>query len=212
MLESAGTVTEGSGAMCTSTSGDLFRSSTSGGLSRRGFLVGLGISSAAALLAACGTSATAGTSAPAQGAPPSATQAAASGAASGAKVKDLLPTYVAYPNAPKAELPSTGPGIDDAYTAFPAQPFKSVQETPGRGGDINVVSGSAWPPYTPADQNPRTADQPGHHTRGHARQPGRHYRAGLRTQPAGDVGQTTVDAGPAEPVVSAGASFRVTWW
>jgi putative aldouronate transport system substrate-binding protein len=56
--------------------------------------------------------------------------------------------------APKADLPSTGPGIDDAWINFPKQAFKSVQETPGRGGDVSVVSGSAWPPFTPADQNP----------------------------------------------------------
>src|SRR5262249_11698879 len=70
------------------------------------------------------------------------------------KLSSLLPTYVPYQTTLKADLPSTGKGIDDAWSKFPAQPFKSVQEAPGRGGDINIVSGSAWPPYTPPDQNP----------------------------------------------------------
>jgi putative aldouronate transport system substrate-binding protein len=142
--------------MRTSTSGDLFQSSSRGGLSRRRFLAGASIAGVSALVAACSApapSGSSGASAPGQGAP-SATQATANGA----KLTDLLPAYIPYANAPKAELPSTGPGVDDAYTTFPKQPFKSVQDTPGRGGDVNIVSGSAWPPYTPADQNPMLAE------------------------------------------------------
>jgi putative aldouronate transport system substrate-binding protein len=118
---------------------------------------GLAILSGTGLLAACSAGAPATPSAP-QSAPASANTSAgaqSSGAASGtAKLADLLPKYIPNPQAPKADLPSTGPGIDDAWTNFPKQAFKSVTDTPGRGGDVNVVSGSAWPPYTPADQNP----------------------------------------------------------
>jgi putative aldouronate transport system substrate-binding protein len=119
------------------------------GVSRRAFLRisgGLAVIGASALLSACSTASPSG---PAAGAPPSAT----SGATGAAKLKDILPAYIAA-QGPKPDLPSTGPGIDDAYTSFPKQTFRSVQEPPGRGGDITVVSGSAWPPYTPADQNP----------------------------------------------------------
>lgn len=108
-------------------------------MDRRAFLR-VAVIGTAGLLAAC--------SAPAPSTPASApTQ-------SSAKAASVLPTYIPVVNGPKADLPSTGQGIDDAWTSFPKQTFKSVTETPGRGGDVNIVSGSAWPPYTPADQNP----------------------------------------------------------
>jgi putative aldouronate transport system substrate-binding protein len=125
-------------------------------VSRRSFLRFSGALLAmtgARLLAACGTPAAPSQTAPSAGS--ANTTPATSGAAqSTTKLANLLPTYIPNAQAPKADLPSTGPGIDDAWTSFPKQAFKSVTETPGRGGDINIVSGSAWPPYTPADQNP----------------------------------------------------------
>ena len=135
--------------MGTSTGGD--SSLTSGsGCDRRAFLRltgGVMAVGVAGLLGACSQ---AGPSAPATG-PVAGTTPAAAG---GAKLANLLPTYIPAAGAPKADLPSTGPGIDDAWINFPKQAFKSVHDTPGRGGDVSVVSGSAWPPYTPADQNP----------------------------------------------------------
>lgn len=66
----------------------------------------------------------------------------------------VLPTYVAA-QGPKPDLPSTGPGVDDAYLSFPKTTlYKAVQQPPGRGGDVNVLSLSFYPPFTPLEQNP----------------------------------------------------------
>lgn len=80
-------------------------------------------------------------------------------AAAGGNVKSLLPTYVA-PNLPfKADLPGDPTkGIDDGYLTFPANPYQSVTASVGSGKDIHVFSGSAWPPFTPLDQNPVIAE------------------------------------------------------
>src|SRR5262245_8198794 len=109
---------------------------------------------ASGLLAACGVQAPTAQQAPATVAPAAPAPATSGAAQPAAKVANLLPTYVANTQGPKPEMPSTGPGIDDAWLTFPQEPFKSVTDTPGRGGEITVVSGSAWPPYTPKDQNP----------------------------------------------------------
>jgi putative aldouronate transport system substrate-binding protein len=120
----------------------------------------------AGLLAACSQgapaapsgAAPAATTAPAQ-ATGAATSAPTVSAAAGGKVKSVLPTYIA-PNLPfKADLPGdASKGIDDAYLTFPASPYQSVTDTVGTGKDINVFSGSAWPPFTPLDQNPVIAE------------------------------------------------------
>jgi len=126
-------------------------------LSRRSFLrisAGLAVAGASGLLAACGQPAPSlQQQAPATVAPskPSATSGAGQPVA---KIASLLPTYIPNTQGPKPDLPSPGPGIDDAWLTFPAEPFKSVPDVPGRGGEITVVSGSAWPPFTPKDQNP----------------------------------------------------------
>jgi putative aldouronate transport system substrate-binding protein len=65
-----------------------------------------------------------------------------------------LPTYIAA-KGPKPDLPSTGPGVDDGYLAFPrASLYKSVQQPPGEGGDVSVLTLSYYPPFTPLEQNP----------------------------------------------------------
>ena len=122
-------------------------------VSRRAFLWasgGVAVAGASGLLAACGTTAPG----PAQQAPANVSTPPTSIAGSTTRLANLLPGYIPNTQAPKADLPSPGPGIDDAWTSFPKQPFKSVTDTPGRGSDVNIVSGSAWPPFTPADQNP----------------------------------------------------------
>jgi putative aldouronate transport system substrate-binding protein len=130
----------------------------------------------AGLLAACGPAgapaapagqAPASTPAAAQsgGAPstaPTTVRAAAAppvSAAAGGNVKSILPTYIP-PTLPfKADLPGDpAKGIDDGYLKFPANPYQSVTETVGTGKDVNVFSGSAWPPFTPLDQNPVIAE------------------------------------------------------
>ncbi|HEY1298310.1 MAG TPA: hypothetical protein VGJ60_34955 [Chloroflexota bacterium] len=135
-------------------------------LDRRAFLLaggGLGVAGIGVLLAACGTTApatspsTSGQPTAASAAPTSSgaasTSAKPTGAAAG-NVKSVLPTYVAFQLPFKADVPSPAPGIEDAWTKFPAAPFKSVQETPGTGSQVTLFSGTFWPPYTPPEQNP----------------------------------------------------------
>ncbi len=140
-------------------------SSPERGVSRRTFLRGttgavlVGTAGLSVLLNACGESAATAPSSAAGAAPSTAGAAAPStsglaGAPTAKTVKSVLPTYNPIKLPFKADFPSTGVGIDDAYTSFPKTPFKSVTDVPGTGSTINVVSGSAWPPYTPADQNP----------------------------------------------------------
>ena len=114
--------------------------------SRRTFLRSAGGFAVLGVLAACTSPAPPTTGGP--GAAPPAPGGAVT------KTANLLPAYVPVVGPQKPDLPSTGPGIDEAWINFPKQTFKSVQDTPGTGKDISIVSGSAWPPYTPADQNP----------------------------------------------------------
>ncbi|MBV8714555.1 MAG: hypothetical protein JOZ65_05760 [Chloroflexi bacterium] len=123
-------------------------------LPRRAFLRAsgaLGIAGIGLLLAACGSPApsAAPTSAAPAAAAPKPTGAAASGNA-----KSILPTYVPFQLPFKADVPSPAAGIEDAWTKYPATPFKSVTETPGTGSNVTLFSGTFWPPYTPAEQNP----------------------------------------------------------
>jgi putative aldouronate transport system substrate-binding protein len=133
---------------------------------------GVALAGSAGLLAACGPSAapapaaqsgaaTASTPATANAAPTVRAAGAAPtvSAAAGGNVKNVLPTYVA-PTLPfKADLPGDpAKGIDDGYLTFPANPYQSVTDTVGTGKDVTVFSGSAWPPFTPLDQNPVIAE------------------------------------------------------
>jgi hypothetical protein len=102
-------------------------------LSRRSFLrisAGLAVVSASGLLAACGTQAPTAQQAPATVAPAAPAPATSGAAQPVAKVANLLPAYVPNTQGPKPDLPSTGPGIDDAWLTFPQEPFKSVTDTP----------------------------------------------------------------------------------
>jgi putative aldouronate transport system substrate-binding protein len=79
------------------------------------------------------------------------TAAAASGTIVGG-VK--LPTFIPA-KGPKPDLPSTGPGVDDGYLAFPrGSLYKSVSQAPGKGSEVSVLTLSYYPPFTPVDQNP----------------------------------------------------------
>jgi putative aldouronate transport system substrate-binding protein len=65
-----------------------------------------------------------------------------------------LPSYIPA-KGPKPDLPSTGPGVDDGYLAFPrASLYKSVPQPPGKGSDVSVLTLSYYPPFTPLEQNP----------------------------------------------------------
>jgi putative aldouronate transport system substrate-binding protein len=97
------------------------------------------------LLAACGPSAPA-TSAGSAG-------SSGASASSGGKVK--LPTYVALPNLPSADLPGTPDGlIAPGYQRYPSNLIKSVPQPPGKGGEVNALTSSLSTAPTPLDNNP----------------------------------------------------------
>jgi putative aldouronate transport system substrate-binding protein len=82
----------------------------------------------------------------------SATKSGAS-ASAGGKVK--LPTYVALPNLPAADLPGTPDGLlAPGYQRYPANLIKSVPQPPGKGGDVNALTASLSTAPTPMDSNP----------------------------------------------------------
>jgi putative aldouronate transport system substrate-binding protein len=100
------------------------------------------------VLSACTSAST--TSAPATPASAGATPgtAAAGAPASG------LPTFVASTGGPKPDLPSTGPGIDDGFTNYPANPTKSEPAAaPGAASTVSAYALAYYPPPTPIDQN-----------------------------------------------------------
>src|SRR5712691_10570904 len=58
-----------------------------------------------------------------------------------------LPTYIPA-KGPKPDLPSTSPGVDDGYLAFPrGSLYKSVQQAPGKGSEVSVLTLSYYPPF-----------------------------------------------------------------
>jgi len=123
-------------------------------------LLGGGVLGAPSLLAACTSPAP---SAPTLVAPPARTPPAptsvatpvAAQAASGTTIGGVrLPTYIPA-KGPKPDLPSTGPGVDDAYLSFPkASLYKSVQQPPGKASEVSVLTLSYYPPFTALEDNP----------------------------------------------------------
>jgi len=52
------------------------------------------------------------------------------------------------------DLPGSADGlIDPAFVNYPANPARSVADTPGRGGDVNVTTWTTSAPPTPMDSN-----------------------------------------------------------
>jgi len=64
-----------------------------------------------------------------------------------------LPSYIPFTGGARADLPSTGPNVSDAYISYPADPAKVNSETPGRGGEVTTHVGAYYPPSTPLDHN-----------------------------------------------------------
>src|SRR5258708_1862307 len=57
---------------------------------------------------------------------------------SGSKVK--LPSSVALPDLPKADLPGTPDGLlAPGYQRYPSNLIKSVPQPPGKGGEVNAL-------------------------------------------------------------------------
>jgi putative aldouronate transport system substrate-binding protein len=67
--------------------------------------------------------------------------------------KGTLPAYVPGVG-PKPDLSPSDAGIQAAYLTYPANRVKSVQRTPGSGGDVTAIASLIGAPPTPVDQNP----------------------------------------------------------
>src|SRR3954453_22267428 len=63
-----------------------------------------------------------------------------------------LPTYPPYGGV-KADLPAADNGIDPAFFTFPQSLAKSVNETPGSGGEVTAVTILTQNAPTPVEQN-----------------------------------------------------------
>jgi len=61
-----------------------------------------------------------------------------------------LPSYVALPNLPPADLPGTPDGLlAPGYQRYPSNLIKSVPLPPGKGGDVNGLTASLSTAPTP---------------------------------------------------------------
>ncbi|MBV9599899.1 MAG: hypothetical protein JOZ87_23995 [Chloroflexi bacterium] len=131
-------------------------------ISRRSFLrVGAGALAlgGVTLLAACApnTPAPQGTSAPAapppQPAPTSAPATVAPAAARPASSAVQLPTHVPLAGI-KPDVPASDDGLLDAgFVNYPANPLKTVQDTPGSSSEITAVTWTTGAPPTPMESN-----------------------------------------------------------
>jgi putative aldouronate transport system substrate-binding protein len=102
-------------------------------MSRRAFLSAL---VAVPVLAACGSTAV----------------PASPSTASGANGALKLPAYVPVSTI-KPDLPSPGEGVEAGYLAYPANPVKAVAQTPGSGGDVDVMVWNPGGAFAPLDQS-----------------------------------------------------------
>jgi putative aldouronate transport system substrate-binding protein len=80
--------------------------------------------------------------------PPVATSAGKTGNAS------VLPAYVAFPNKPPPEYPSTGDPYLDGYDNFPKNPTKSISGAVGSNSSVTAMTIGLFPPPTPFENNP----------------------------------------------------------
>jgi len=88
-------------------------------------------------------------------APTSPASSASGGGTSAAGGRVKLPTYVALPNLPPAEMPGSPDGLlAPGYERYPAKLITSVPTPPGKGGEVNALTVSLSPAPTPLDANP----------------------------------------------------------
>jgi putative aldouronate transport system substrate-binding protein len=67
---------------------------------------------------------------------------------------DPFPKYAPVANAPRPDFQLDDQRYDLGFDNYPQNPYKSVTEAPGRGGNVNVLVANYFPPPTPFDQNP----------------------------------------------------------
>lgn len=121
------------------------------GTSRRAFLqmgaqVALGGVIGLPLLSACSSVGSPGGTSGS----PSTSKASGSGSSAAAL---RLPAYVPV-QAAKPDFPPSVDGVDPAYATYPKNLFKAVAQTPGQGGDVEVLTQILVSPPPPVDQNP----------------------------------------------------------
>jgi putative aldouronate transport system substrate-binding protein len=118
----------------------------------------VGTAGASLLLSACQPQAAppAGQSSASSGSSAPASSGTSSGSNAPAKTAgaDPFPKYAPVANAPKPDYQFDDPRFDVGFDNYPQNPFKSVTEAPGRGGDVNVLVANYFPPPTPFEQNP----------------------------------------------------------
>jgi putative aldouronate transport system substrate-binding protein len=86
---------------------------------------------------------------------PSGGAPASTGAAPGsAKPSSILPTYIAFPNKPKPDYPSSGDPYMDGYENFPRNPAKALSGEVGSGSTVTAMTIGLFPPPTPYENNP----------------------------------------------------------
>jgi putative aldouronate transport system substrate-binding protein len=93
------------------------------------------------LLDACAPSATSGGGAPA-------------GASAAKPSGSVIPSYVSFPNKPRAEYPSSGDPYMDGYDNYPKNPAKAVSGEIGAGSTVTAMTIGLFPPPTPFENNP----------------------------------------------------------
>jgi putative aldouronate transport system substrate-binding protein len=90
------------------------------------------------------------------GAPPASAPAAGAAskpAAAAAGGRVVLPTRIPL-EVIKPDLPASADGlIYPGFITYPANPIKTVTDTPGRGGEATVMTSTTLPPPTPLEQN-----------------------------------------------------------
>lgn len=65
----------------------------------------------------------------------------------------VLPSYSPFPG-PPPDYPGSAEGIQPAYASFPKTQIKSVQASPGRGGEVTAFTTTITSPPPPLEQNP----------------------------------------------------------
>src|SRR6202023_1597809 len=75
-------------------------------------------------------------------------------APSATKSGSAFPTYVAFPNKPKPDYPSSGDPYLDGYDNFPRSPIKALSGETGQGSTVTAMTIGLFPPPTPFENNP----------------------------------------------------------
>src|SRR5579859_1551979 len=67
----------------------------------------------------------------------------------------IFPSYQPAVSRPTPDYPSAGPLYEDGYNNYPANPVRSVSQTPGSGGSVTAFVQPLQPPPTLLDQKLR---------------------------------------------------------